>query len=318
MPIPDFQTIMLPYLEGLRDGQEHNIQDIISQLASHFHLTEDERYQRSSNSPNYVFNNRIGWAKTYLKKSKLLENPRRGIVKISERGLQVLADNPPRIDFRYLSRFSEFVEFYGESNYSQTENEIVDHTDSIPHTDSITLPVSRITPTPSESFERSYQDIRNELADDLLEQILGCSPQFFEQLVIDLLIGMGYGGSRKDAGQAIGQSHDEGVDGIIKEDKLGLDEIYIQAKRWTDTTVGRPDLQNFVGSLEGRRAVKGIFITTSDFSREARDYVRGINKKVVLINGKELTQLMIDHGIGVTEIASYSIKRVDNDYFIEE
>jgi len=312
MPIPDFQTVMLPFLEVIRDGQEHNIQDIINQLAIRYNLTQDERYQRSPNSTNIVFNNKIGWTKTHLKNAKLIENPRRGIVKISERGLQVLTENPLRIDMRYLSRYPEYVTFRMASRVLPAEDEVVDHT-----TVDI-VPLMRNTLTPFELLEQSYQEIRNDLADDLLEQVLSCSPQFFEQMVIDLLISMGYGGSRQDAGQAIGQSHDGGVDGIIKEDKLGLDEIYIQAKRWNKTTVGRPDVQNFVGSLVGRRAIKGIFITTSDFSRDAQEYVRGIDKKVILINGKELTQLMIDHGIGVTDITSYILKRVDTDYFTEE
>jgi restriction system protein len=312
MPIPDFQTIMLPFLTTLRDGQTHGIQDVIDQLARQFNLTQEERYQRSPNSSNIVFNNKVGWTKTHLKNAKLIENPNRGIVKISERGLEVLNENLSRIDMRYLSRYPEYVQFRMASRVSPIEDATVDTTEA----DISPLIINTLTPI--ESLEHSYQEIRNDLADDLLEQIMNCSPQFFEQMVIDLLISMGYGGSRQDAGQAIGQSHDGGVDGIIKEDKLGLDVIYVQAKRWNNATVGRPDVQNFVGSLVGRRAIKGIFITTSDFSREAQEYVKNIDKKVVLINGRELTQLMIDHGIGVTEISSYIIKRVDTDYFVEE
>jgi restriction system protein len=313
MPIPDFQTMMLPFLEVIRDGHHYTMQEVINQLAIRYNLTPEERYQRSPNSANVVFNNKIGWTKTHLKNAQLIENPQRGIVKISERGLQVLTENPSRIDMRYLSRFPEYVTFRTASRVLPVENEVV-----AGHTATDIEPLTHSTLTPLELLEQSYREIRNDLAADLLDQVLTCSPQFFEQMVIDLLISMGYGGSRQDAGQAIGQSHDGGVDGIIKEDKLGLDVIYIQAKRWNETTVGRPDVQNFVGSLVGRRAVKGIFITTSDFSREAHEYVGRIDKKVILINGKELTQLMIDHGIGVTDISSYTLKRVDTDYFIEE
>lgn len=303
---------MLPFLTTLRDGQVHSIQDVIDQLARQFDLTPEERYQRSPNSSNIVFNNKVGWTKTHLKKAQLIDNPNRGIVKISTRGLEVLSENPPRIDMRYLSRYPEYVQFRIASRTAPVDGIPVDTPE-----DEI-APLIRSTLTPIESLEQSYLEIRNDLADDLMEQIMNCSPQFFEQMVIDLLITMGYGGSRQDAGQAIGQSHDGGVDGIIKEDKLGLDVIYIQAKRWNNTTVGRPEIQSFVGSLVGRRAIKGIFITTSNFSREAQEYVKNIDKKVVLINGQELTQLMIDHGIGVTDITAYTIKRVDTDYFVEE
>jgi restriction system protein len=309
MPIPDFESLMLPYLELLHDGQEHGIQDVISQLSIRFNLTDEERYQRSPNSPNIIFNNRVGWAKTYLKKARLIENPHRGIVKISDRGLQILTENPQRIDIHYLSRFPEFMSFYMDSVEFPEENPSSTQTSNIPINPNIL--------TPSEQLEQSYQDIRSELADDLLEHVLNCSPRFFEHLVIDLLLKMGYGGFRDDAAQMTPRSHDGGIDGIINEDKLGLDVIHLQAKRWSGN-VGRPEVQTFVGSLEGFRANKGIFITTSDFTSEAQEYVKTINKKVILINGKKLTQLMIDHGVGVTEIVSYVVKRVDNDYFIEE
>jgi len=314
MPIPDFQTLMLPFLEVIRDGREYNIPDVVRGLADRFDLTPEERTRRYPTNPNLMINNIAGWTKTHLKKAGLVENPRHGVVKITDRGLQVLAERPERIDIRFLLQYPEYAAFRDSSRPATTNHDI--HTE-LPA--AATVPVA-VQPslTPVEELEQSYQEIRNELADTLLEQISTCSPQFFEQMVIDLLISMGYGGSRQDAGQAIGQSHDEGIDGIIKEDKLGLDAIYIQAKRWNTTQVGRPAVQAFVGSLVGHRAVKGIYITTSDFTREAQEYVRTIDKKVVLINGKELTQLMIDHGIGVTDIQIYTIKRIDTDYFTEE
>lgn len=305
MPIPDFQTLMLPFLETIRDGQEHIIHDVIDELADRFQLSPEERYQRSPNSSNIVFRNKIGWTKTHLKKAKLIENPRRGVVKISERGVEVLNENPPRIDMGYLSRFPEWVEF---------------RTGTLPPGGPI-VPPQEITLTPFESIDKSIQEITDELSDDLLEQIVESFSQQserFENLVIDLLLAMGYGGSREEAGKAIGQSHDGGIDGIINEDTLGLDRIAIQAKCWANGNVSRPEVQGFVGSLEGRTK-KGIFITTTDFTREARDYTDGIGeKKIVLINGKDLVQLMIKHGIGVVDVATYNVKRIDTDYFMEE
>jgi len=314
MPIPDFQTMMLPYLQVINDGQEHNLQDVINQLAEHYHLTIEERYRRSPNSPNIIFNNKVGWTNLHLKKAGLVESPRRGIVKITEEGLRVLEQNPPRVDMRYLlDRYPPYVQFRTASRQTPVEIETI----VIP--EGPTPQVGGIILTPTEAMDQSYQEIRNNLANDLLEQIMICSPQFFEKMVIHLLISMGYGGSNREAGQAIGQSHDGGIDGIINEDKLGLDVIYIQAKRWiSDRNVGATDVRSFVGSLAERHANKGIFITTSDFTNEAYNTVRGIAHKVVLINGYNLTQLMIDHGVGVTEITSYSIKRVDTDYFTEE
>jgi restriction system protein len=307
MPIPDFQSLMLPYLRLLRDNQEHNIPEITEKLASEFNLTPEEKSQRSPNSSNIIFNNKAGWTKTHLKNAKLLENPRRGVVKITERGLTVLNENPPKIDMRYLSRFPEYQTFRaGSREETQEETAINDST----------VPGTKLTPF--ELLDQSYKELRYNLANELLEQVQTSTPHFFEKMVIDLLLAMGYGGSREDAGEAIGQSHDEGIDGIIKEDKLGLDVIYIQAKKWNNTNVGRKEIQSFVGSLEGRRARKGIFITTSKFTPEALTYVQGIEKKVVLIDGKILAQLMIDHGIGVTDINSYTIKRIDSDYFIED
>lgn len=222
----------------------------------------------------------------------------RGEFQITDAGLDVLSQSPPEINIRYLEQFPEFIEFRSRS---EQDDEQADEPDQ----------------TPEEVLESSYQRLRNELAQDLLERIMDCSPKFFENLVVDLLVAMGYGGSRRDAGQAIGRSGDEGIDGIIKEDRLGLDVVYIQAKRW-EGTVGRPVVQAFAGSLEGYRARKGVLITTSRFSQDAIDYVQRIEKRIVLIDGEQLTQLMIDHGIGATEVASYAVKRVDIDYFGEE
>lgn len=308
MAIPDFQTLMLPLLDIIGDNQEHEIRDVYSALGDRFLLTPEERSLQSPNSHNIVFNNRVGWTKTHLKKAGLLENPSRGVVRITPRGLEVLRQHPDRVDMNYLSRYEEYNTFRTRTKIDGTEEEC-DSAD-----DNATNPPKL---TPFELLEENYRIIRDQLADELLEQIQSSSPAFFERLVVDLLLAMGYGGSRKDAGEAIGQSNDEGIDGIIKEDKLGLDVIYIQAKRWQHA-VGRQEIQGFVGSLEGKRARKGIFITTSQFTKNATEYVKSIEKKVILIDGIRLTQFMIDHSVGVTDVTSYIIRRVDSDYFTEE
>lgn len=307
MAIPDYQSLMLPLLEMLGDNQEHKIKDIRNQLADQFGLTQEERSLQSPNSTNFVFSNRVGWAKTYQKNAGLIDNSIRGIVKITPKGLEVLKHHPSRIDNEFLNQFSDFREFKTRRRSSEPGHAEDDRL--------VNQPDPELTPL--ELLEKSYQIIRDQLADDLLEQVYASSPAFFEKMVVDLLLAMGYGGSRKDAGEAIGRSNDEGIDGIIKEDKLGLDVIYIQAKRWQNP-VGRQEIQGFVGSLEGKRARKGIFITTSQFTKNATEYVKSIEKKVILIDGIQLTQFMIDHGVGVTDLSNYIIKRIDSDYFTEE
>lgn len=294
MPIPDFQQFMLPILKIVEDGNEHKRQEVFEKAAEMFNLSHEERTQLLPSGKQYTFENRIGWARTYLKKAGLLSTPSRGLIKITERGKEVLKKNPPKIDTNFLEQFPEYLEF---KNYTRE-----------------TEPEQTSDLTPEEILDGSYQDLRNELAHDLLERVKSCSPEFFERLVIDLLVGMGYGGSRSDAGQRVGKSGDGGIDGIIKEDKLGLDVINVQAKRWQNT-VGRPEIQAFVGSLAGNRAKKGVFITTSKFTDNAKDYVSFIQQNVVLIDGEQLTQLMIDHDIGVSEESRYIVKKIDLDYF---
>lgn len=300
MPVPDYQSLMLPLLKLIRDKQEHMFSDAIDTLAREFHLTEAERKEILPSGIQAKFDNRVGWARTYLKKAGLLESVGRGKFRITERGIQVLDSNPASINVKFLRQFPEFLEF---QKSARPENK--DEKDDEPNQ------------TPEENLETSYQNLRRELAQELLDRIKSLSPKFFEKLVVDLLVAMGYGGSRKDAGQAVGQSGDGGIDGIIKEDKLGLDVVYIQAKRW-ESTVGRPVVQAFAGSLEGQRARKGVLITTSQFSQDAKEYVNRIEKKIVLVDGEQLAQLMIEHGIGVTEIANYIVKKIDLDYFGED
>lgn len=302
MPIPDYQTTMLPFLRLVSDGSEHSLRDTIEALAGEFKLTDEERRELLPSGQQEVFVNRVGWARTYLKKAGLLQSTRRGFFQITDRGLKLLSQKMERIDGKVLDQFPEFRAFkeLRKQPVVNGENEELEQ-----------------NRTPEEVLERAYQNLRSDLAADLLAQIKQSPPAFFERLVVELLVKMGYGGSRKDAGRAIGKRGDEGIDGIIKEDRLGLDIIYIQAKRW-DGTVGRPEIQKFAGALQGQRARKGIFITTSEFSRDAHDYATRIDSKIVLIDGEQLAQMLIDHNIGVAPVASYEIKRVDLDYFTEQ
>jgi len=301
MSIPDYQSIMLPLLRLLTDEKEHSFRDSIENLAQFFKLSAEERKELLPSGQQPVFDNRVGWARTYMKKAGLLETTRRGFFKITKRGLEALKQNPPEINVKFLEQYSEFIEFREIRKEKGKMSHEIEETEK---------------QSPEDLLVYGYQKIRQELADELLAQIKSCSPEFFERLVIELLVKMGYGGSRKDAGKAIGKTGDEGIDGIIKEDKLGLDIIYIQAKRW-ENMVSRPEIQKFAGALQGHRAKKGIFITTSSFSKEALDFVSKIDSKIVLIDGEHLAQLMIDHDIGVSKIASYDIKEIDTDYFLD-
>ena len=273
--------------------------DLFEVLANEFQLTENDKKEQLARG-QLKFKNRISWARTYLLKARLIKSTGRGLVQITARGQQVLTNPPEKITISYLEQFPEFVEFrYGGKQEPEGTDKGKEEQQS-----------------PDEGMAMLYKEISDALADELLEKIKSCSPAFFERLVVDLLLAMGYGGSREDAGEAIGTSGDGGVDGIIKEDRLGLDVIYIQAKRW-ENTVGRPVVQGFAGSLEGLRAKKGVLITTSSFSQEAENYVKRIEKKIVLIDGKTLARLMIDFDVGVSEIVTYRIKKLDLDYFEE-
>jgi restriction system protein len=308
MAIPDYQTLMLPLLKFGEDQQEHSLRQAVESLSAEFQLSEDERKALLNSGQQTVIANRVGWAGTYLKKAGLFESTRRGFFRITQRGLDVLQEKPSRIDQKYLNRFPEFTEFKNARGVKED-------------TESEAAPAALVFSerTPEEEIEDAFQRIRISLAAELLTTVRACSPERFERLVVDLLVRMGYGGTRKDAGQAIGRSGDGGIDGIIKEDRLGLDAIYIQAKRWADTnSVGRPEIQKFAGALQGHRARKGVFITTSYFTKDATDYVDRIDSKIVLIDGVTLAQLMIDFGLGVAPIAAYEVKRIDSDYFTDE
>lgn len=301
MPVPDFQTLMLPLLRIASDGRDHELPALRARLAGEFALSQEDLDEKLPSGRQSTFHNRVGWAQTFLVKAGLLERPRRGAVRITGPGRALLAENPPRIDMKLLERYESYRQF------RETKRE---------------RPAADLEPqaanglTPEEMMEHGYRELRAAVTGDLLGHVRSASPAFFEQLVVDLLLKLGYGGALGE-GETLGRSGDGGVDGVIREDKLGLDVIYVQAKRW-DTSVGRPVVQAFVGSLEGHKARKGVLITTSTFSSDARAYVQNIEKRVVLIDGGQLAQLMVDTGLGVNPLASYTVWRIDSDFFTQE
>ena len=299
MAIPDYQTVMLPLLKFASDEIEHSTREAIDNLADYFELSPTERAELLPSGQQATFLNRVSWAITHMKKACLLQATRRSHFEITPRGLEISRQNLEKINVKFLKQFPEYIEFLSKKTESETTGTAV---------------ISDSEQTPEELMEAANQNLRDDLAVDLIQQIMSCSPAFFEQTVVDLLVRMGYGGSRKDAGQAVGKSGDGGIDGIIKEDRLGLDVIYIQAKRW-EGTIGRPEIHKFVGALVGQRAKKGVFITTSSFTSDAIQYAAAIDSKVILISGQELAKLMIDFNIGVSPVRTYEVKRIDSDYF---
>ena len=298
MAIPSYEDMMLPLLNFASDKKEHSIYEAIEYIKNFYGITEEESAILLKSGKQSVVSNRVGWARTYLKKAGLLDSQQRARFNITDLGLSVLREKPPKITDKYLMQFKSFQEFQKRDVTRKTEH----------------LETETEVKTPLEMLEDSYTTLRSNLADELLSNIAKCSPKFFENLVVDLLVGMGYGGSIIDAGQTIGKSGDGGIDGIIKEDKLGLDIIYIQAKRW-EGPVGAKEIRNFVGALAGQKANKGVFITTSCFTKEAVNFVQQIQQKVILIDGQQLAQLMIDYDIGVSLEKAYHVKRVDHDFF---
>ena len=306
MAIPDYQALMLPLLRLASDGREHRFRDAVEQLASQARITDEERAELLPSGTAPLFDNRVGWARTYLKQVGLISSSKRGMFQITEAGRALLTENPRQIDVGLLDRYQAFREFRSRRR---------DRREGGAEQETMVLQQQLNTDqTPEDALAAAYQKLRSNLEVDLLDQVKAATPAFFERLVIDLLVAMGYGGSRRDAGRAIGRGGDGGIDGIIKEDKLGLDVIYVQAKRW-EATVGRPEIQKFAGALQGQRANKGVFITTSDFSRDAEEYANAINSKIILIDGERLATLMVDHNVGVAGVGVYELKRVDSDYF---
>ncbi|MEI2656425.1 MAG: restriction endonuclease [Nitrosomonas sp.] len=303
MPIPDFQSLMLPFLDSASDGKTQTLGDAREHLAAVFTLTSDEIEELLPSGRQRRFNNRVAWAKVYLEQAGLLISPKRGRFQITPAGKTFLETNPKNITITSLDQFEKFRTFRTSAKINKKRQEAV----CSPET----------TETPEELLEQSYQNINEELAGSLLEQVKQCSPAFFENLVVELLLKMGYGRNRIEAGKAIGKSGDEGIDGIISEDRLGLEAIYIQAKRWAGS-VGRPEIQKFVGALHGKKARKGVFLTTGTFSQDARNYVSHIDSRVVLIDGTQLSEYMIELNLGVSVKATYEVKRIDIDFFTEE
>lgn len=289
MPLPSLYSITLPTLELLSDEKIHSSTEIADYLAQRFNLTEAERSELVRNSRQTKLRNYASWARFELKRAGLLESTRPGSYRITERERQALTDKPDKIDKAFLTRIMD---------------------------DPSPIDKNGSESTPEEALKEAYQKIRESLAEDILDRLKKCSPKFFEEVVLDVLVGIGYGGSREEA-EAVGRSGDGGIDGTINEDPLGLDVIYIQAKRW-DNTVGRPEIQKFAGALQGQKARKGVFITTSTFTQAAQDFASGIENKIILIEGNQLANFMIDRGVGVTTEATYELKRINTSYFDDE
>jgi restriction system protein len=300
MAIPDYQTIMLPFLKIAEDGKEHSKQEALSILAAQYKLSEAEKKELLPSGKQEIFDNRVGWARTYLKKAGLLKTTRWGYFCITDRGSELLKSNPERIDARILRKYPEFKEFIGYKGVKKAD-------------------VLEVEPkTPKEDLYNASQQINDELAKEVLQQLKSVPPKGFENIVVDLMVKMGYGGNFKDAIQALGKSGDEGVDGVINQDSLGLDRVYLQAKRYKDKSVGHPEIRDFIGALDFKHADRGIFITTSTFTKEIKESVDRSSKRIILINGDRLSKLMITYNVGVTTEDTFEIKKIDMDYFIEE
>lgn len=301
MSIPDFQSLMLPILQLVAAGGDLDNRELVATLAKQFNLTDIELAEMLPSGQQAIFTNRVAWAKAHLKKAELIESPVRGLVRITEAGRMVVKSRPERVSVAYLKRFQSY-------NWWQNRP-----------TDTVQPVAAEVAvDTPDETMAAAHETLREQAKAELLERLKKCTPQFFERIVVRLLVAMGYGGSLVDAGQAIGRSGDGGIDGLIKEDRLGLDVVCVQAKRYQETTVGRPVVQAFAGSMEGFRARKGVLLTTSTFSKDAHDYVERIERKIVLIDGSMLAGLMLDYDIGVNTRRSYIVKQVDSDFFDEE
>jgi restriction system protein len=307
MAVPDYQSLMLPLLRFVGEKKdETSTGEAVEVLAKELGLTDEDLKEMLPSGIQSTFVNRVGWASTYMKKAGLLEATRRGYYRITSRGQELLKKQPKAINVKLLKQYPEFLEF--QKLRGTRSGEKISSVGGAPDISAA---------TPSEALETAYENLRDELADEVLARLKKSSPSFFERVVVELLVKMGYGGSRSDAGKAIGRSGDGGIDGIIKEDRLGLDVVYIQAKRWDNNSVGRPDVMQFAGALQAQKANKGIFITTSRFTDDARSYVSQIGSKIVLIDGEQLTNLMMDNDVGVSTVSLYPVKKIDTDYFDE-
>ncbi|MBN1118820.1 MAG: restriction endonuclease [Bacteroidales bacterium] len=298
MAIPDYQTIMLPLLKVVADGKEYRIRDLIEILSTELDLLPDDRREMLPSGTQPLFDNRVSWANTYLKKAGLLHSSKRGYVQITEQGKKVLSSNPKKITTVFLKKFEPFQHFFSNATLAGEEESSESESDK----------------TPEEELENAWKSLNKTLASELLDKVKEISPAKFEQLVLDLLLSMGYGGSRQEAGNLVGRTGDGGIDGIINEDRLGLDKIYLQAKRW-ENTVAIKEVRDFAGALLAQKARKGVFITTSDFPKSAYEFAHDIDRNIVLINGIRLAELMIEFKMGVSVKETYQVKEIDSDYF---
>lgn len=307
MSIPNFQTLMLPILKEANSG-EIRLAELTQRLARQFNLTEEDRNQLLPSGRQTTFANRTGWAKTFLAKAGLIKTPRRGYVEITDRGRKILVENPDRIDVNFLSQFPEFEEFRTSARRGSESSE-----------SAITDILDKSGETPDELLRTTHKQLENALRSELLSRLLEGSPTFFETTIVNLLLSMGYGGAREDAGRAIGRAGDHGLDGVIDQDALGLDRVYIQAKRYGfEHAVGEPEIRAFAGSLEGVKATKGVFVTTSYFTQEARSFTTKVSRIIVLVDGEELARLMLRHNVGVRIEETLYIKKIDEDFFSPE
>ncbi len=310
MAIPGFETLMLPILKIAGDGQEHRIGDIVSQLARDFELTEEDQQQLLPSGKQATFANRVHWARSYLVQAGLLEATKRAHFRITERGRKVLAEGPSRIDIEYLSQFPEFIKF-------RERGRVPDIAKSAEGSEALATPTS--VQTPDELLRTTVKQIETALNKELLDRILGAPPAFFESLIVTLLLAMGYGGSRQDAGQIVGRSGDGGIDGVIDQDALGLDRVYVQAKRYAvENGVSEPEIRAFSGSLGAAKANKGVFVTTSYFTQPAQSFAERHPFRIVLIDGEQLAALMIRHNVGARIDETLYLKKLDEDFFIDE
>lgn len=307
--IPNYQTLMLPVLQYAAQG-EQRVPDLAEKIADDLGLSDELRDEMLPSGKQRILHNRIHWAKFYMGKAGLLVSPSRGRFIASDAGREILNRNLDKINVALLLEKPEFQEFYKGDD--KLEHGITTLSQN-------TFVAEQNTETPEEQIESAYGSLNAALRADLLERITSNSSTFFEQLIVSLLVAMGYGGSHKNASEQLGRSGDGGVDGVINEDRLGLDRVYVQAKRYASAnTVGRPDIQGFVGSLVGLGANKGVFVTTSSFSQQARDFVRHLSQRIILVDGKMLTELMIEHKVGVRTQRVIEFKRIDEDFFSEE
>ncbi|RZU99719.1 restriction endonuclease [Spiribacter vilamensis] len=313
MAIPRYEACLLPLLQLAADGEPHRTRDAYEAMAQQFELSEADQHEMLPSGKQPLLHNRVAWALTYLRQAGLLTSPKRGLFQISDVGRGLLQEKPDAIVADTLERYPSFRDF--RSRTRKHSDEIQDSADS-PATRA-TVNKAHTAATPDEEMEDAWRRHRASIEAEFLEQTKTVSPAFFEQLVVEVLVGLGYGGNRADAAHSVGRSGDEGIDGTIAEDPLGLDVVYVQAKRWA-ATIGRPEIQKFAGALQGQLARKGVFLTTADFTAEARKFTQAIDASIVLIDGQRLAKLMVDQGVGVSAAGEYRMHRIDTDYFSEE